>query len=115
VTVLAEVAVESHGDVPVATLSGEIDSSNVQDIATRLRALMTNRMKVLVVDLTPLGYLDSAGINLLFTVGDELRGRQQTLRLVVAEGSPIRRMLQITSLDRAQPTFPTRDEALGAA
>jgi anti-anti-sigma factor len=112
VTALAQIATDSHGDVPVATVSGEIDASNVQDVAARLRALMTNRMKILVVDLTKLSYLDSAGINLLFTVGDELRGRQQTLRLVVAEGSPIRRMLQITSLDRAQPTFATRDEAL---
>jgi anti-anti-sigma factor len=111
-TALAQITAEEHGDVPVATLTGEIDASNVQDVAARLQTLMTNRMKVLVVDLTQLSYLDSAGINLLFTVGDELRGRQQTLRLVVAEGSPIRRMLQITSLDRAHPTFATRDEAL---
>ena len=65
-----------------------------------------------MVDLTPTTYLDSAGINLLFALGDELRTRQQTLRLVVAPGSSIARMLSITSLDRAHPTFATAAEAL---
>jgi anti-anti-sigma factor len=111
-TPLARVAVEWHGDTPVAAVDGEIDASNIADVAAALRNLVTNRSSELVVDLTPTDYLDSAGINLMFALGDELRARQLTLRLVIAPGSPIARMLAITSLDRVHPTYPTVAEAL---
>ncbi len=78
----------------------------------RLRSLLTNRSVAMVVDLTLTSYLDSAGINLLFELGDELRARQQELRLVVAPGSPIARPISIMGLDAVVPAFETRDAAL---
>jgi anti-anti-sigma factor len=111
---LAEVRSEWHGDTPVAAIAGEVDASNVSTVGDALRGLLTNRSTKLVVDLTPTTYLDSAGINLMFSLGDELRSRQLTLRIVIASGSPIARMLSITSLDRAYPTYPTVTEALSA-
>jgi anti-anti-sigma factor len=98
----------------VARLEGEIDASNVDDIGDRLRSMVTNREFSLVIDLSGIVYIDSAGINLMFRLGEELRGRQQRLAIVVREGSPIARMLSLTALDRAVPTFPTLDAALGA-
>ena len=111
---LARVDVEWHGDTPVAAVDGEVDASNVADVAAALRNLVTNRSSELVVDLSPTDYLDSAGINLMFALGDELRSRQLTLRLVIAPKSPIARMLSITGLDRVHPTYPTVAEALSA-
>src|SRR3954453_22052438 len=111
---LARVNVQWHGETPVAAVEGEVDASNANDVADALRGLVTNRSSELVVDLSPTEYLDSAGINLMFALGDELRSRQLTLRLVVAGGSPISRMLSITSLDRAYPTYATLAEALSA-
>jgi anti-anti-sigma factor len=111
---LARVDVEWHGDTPVAAVAGEVDASNVADVAAALRNLVTNRSSELVVDLSPTGYLDSAGINLMFAIGDELRSRQLTLRLVIAPTSSVARMLSITSLDRVHPTYPTVAEALSA-
>jgi anti-anti-sigma regulatory factor len=57
-------------------------------------------------------YLDSAGINLLYAVGSELRARQQELHLVVVPGSPIERTLAIVGANRAFPVHANRDEAL---
>ncbi len=111
---LADVRSEWHGDTPVAAIAGEVDASNVGAVGDALRGLLTNRSTELIIDLTPTTYLDSAGINLMFSLGDELRSRQLTLRLVIAGGSPIARMLKITSLDRAYPTYPTVAEALSA-
>jgi anti-anti-sigma factor len=101
-----------HGDLPVARVEGEIDASNAAELGIRLRELVTNRSTGLVVDLSGTTYLDSAGINLLFAIGDELVARQLPLRLVVAAGSPIARMLAVTSLDRVHPVHHTTDEAL---
>ena len=69
---------------------------------------------MLVIDLSQTTYLDSAGINLMFALGDELRSRQLTLRLVIAPASPIARMLTITGLDRVYPTYPTVADAVSA-
>jgi anti-sigma B factor antagonist len=112
VTALARIEEEHHGDVPVARVHGEVDASNVTALGTRLRGLLSNRSVVMVVDLSPTMYIDSAGLNLLFALAEEMRSRQQRLVLVVADGSPISRMVTLTGLDRAAATFPTLNEAL---
>jgi anti-anti-sigma factor len=112
---IARLHEEWHDGVPVARLDGEVDASNASEIGSQMRALLTNRSTTLIVDLTAVSYLDSAGINLLFSVGDELRARQQALRLVIAQGTPIARMLAITSLDRAHPTFGSLADAVAEA
>jgi anti-sigma B factor antagonist len=112
VSTLARLEDEWHDEVPVARLHGEVDASNVKEIADRLRALLSNRSVAMVVDLTQTTYLDSAGINLLFSLGEEMRGRQQRLALVISNGSPISRMIVLTGLDQALPVRGTLAEAL---
>jgi len=111
---LAEVRAQWHGDVPVGAIHGEIDASNVAEVGVALREIVSNQSEVLVIDLSETMYLDSAGINLLFALGDELRSRQLTLRLVIPAKTPIARMLGITGLDRVYPTYATAAEAISA-
>jgi anti-sigma B factor antagonist len=115
VSLLARVVEERRDDVSVAAIEGEIDSSNVHEIGERLRAVLTNRSTVLVVDLTETTYLDSAGINLLFELAGELTDRQQRLRLVVPPATPIVRMLKIAGLIGTISTHETRAAALARA
>jgi anti-anti-sigma factor len=103
------------GAVPVARLEGEIDAANVGDIGGRLRRLMTNRSHALVVDLSPTTYIDSAGINLLFALAEDLKGRQQELYLVIPGDSPIARMASLTGIDVAVATLPTVSSAVARA
>lgn len=110
----ADVREERRDGTAVARIEGEIDASNVAAIGGRLRGMLGNEAYGLVVDLTEVAYLDSAGINLLFVLGDELSTRQQRLRLVVAPGTPIARMLALTALDRTHPTYSTLEDALAA-
>ena len=111
-SLIAKLRDENDGDVPIVVVEGEIDASNSREIAARLRGTLTNQATALVVDLTPTTYIDSAGLNVLFKIGLELRERQQQLLLVVAQPSPIARMVAIVGLDAAVPTHPTRAEAL---
>jgi anti-anti-sigma factor len=112
---LARIVAETHGDVAVAHLEGEVDMSNADAIAGRMRGLLTNRSTALVVDLIPTTYLDSSGIRLLFELADELRRRQQKLHVVVPETSPLRRVVTLTGLDSAMPTHTTLEAALEQA
>lgn len=114
-TWLARIVEDREGDVAIAAVDGEIDSSNVRDIAESVHAMLTNRSAALVVDLERTTYIDSAGMNMLFALGTDLRERQQQLHLVVAPGSPIARMLSITGLDATVATHATRRAAIAAA
>jgi anti-sigma B factor antagonist len=111
-SLIARIVDEQRGDVSIVTVEGEIDASNAREIADRMRATLSNQGQVLIVDLTPTTYIDSAGINVLFHLGVELGERQQELHVVVAPASPIARMLAIVGLDRAVPTHATREAAL---
>jgi anti-anti-sigma factor len=111
-TTIARVDETWQGDVPVATVTGEVDASNAVDVGDRLRALLTNHLEAMVIDLSPVTYLDSAGLNLLFALGEQLRGRQQQLALVVRDGSPIARMVAITGLGLKVVVRPSLDEAI---
>jgi anti-anti-sigma factor len=112
VSTLGRLEDEWHDEIPVARLQGEIDASNVKEMGDRLRSLLSNRSVALVIDLSGTTYLDSAGINLLFALADELRGRQQRLVLVIADGSPIARMITLTGLDQTTAVRPTLPDAL---
>jgi anti-anti-sigma factor len=112
VSILARITDESAGDIPIVAIDGEIDASNVREVAHRLRAAVNNHSPALVVDLAATSYLDSAALNLLFDVGRELHERRQELHLVIAPSSPIARVVGIVGLDATHPTHPTRADAL---
>jgi anti-sigma B factor antagonist len=111
---LARITDEHHGAVPVVAIAGEIDASNAEEIAERLRAALSNRSETLVVDLSDTTYIDSAGLNVLFELSTALHERQQELHLIVGQPSPIARMVTIVGLDAAVQTHPTRTAALDA-
>jgi stage II sporulation protein AA (anti-sigma F factor antagonist) len=111
-TLLATITDERRGTLAIAHVEGEIDASNAWWVQERLRAPLTNRCEGLAVDLSGTSYLDSAGIAMLFELARVLRQHQQQLRLVVAEGSSIARMLSLTGLASAVPTHASLDEAL---
>jgi anti-anti-sigma factor len=112
VSALARIEEESHGDVPIARVHGEVDASNAKDIGGRLRAMLSNRSETMVVDLSPTTYIDSAGLNTLFALAEEMRSRQQRLVLVIAEDSPIARMVTLTGLDQVAASYRALDDAL---
>jgi anti-anti-sigma factor len=95
---LAEVRVERVDGVPLACVSGQIDISNRTEVGDRLAREVANVDHGLVVDLSEVRYLDSAGVTLLFALAERLRDRQLQLRLVVPEGARIRRLLDVVNM-----------------
>ncbi|MEU6078387.1 STAS domain-containing protein [Micromonospora sp. NPDC047074] len=57
----------------VLTASGEIDMSNADAFATALADAVESNERPLVVDLTAVEYLDSAGLSALFAHADHVR------------------------------------------
>ena len=98
--------------VVVATVSGEVDMLTAPGLRTVVLAELAD-CAVLVLDLSGVGFLGSAGLAVLVEASYEARRREVALRLVAA-GRSVQRPLEITGLDEVLTTFPTRDDAVGA-
>ncbi|MEK6271313.1 MAG: STAS domain-containing protein [Actinomycetota bacterium] len=109
---LAELSFETAGNVVVGRVVGEIESVNAQEMSTALAAQLPSDRAGLVIDLSRVTYLDSAGIELLFDLARRLRTHRQQLRLVVPVDAPMRRVLELCDIDRAAPINATVEGAL---
>jgi anti-sigma B factor antagonist len=111
---LATMIVERHGDLQVVRLAGEVDISNAGKLTDEISNAVPNDAAGLVLDLSDTGYLDSAGIRMLFELGQRLGGRRQAIVAVVPEEALIRHALELTEVPQAVPLQPTLEAALGA-
>jgi anti-anti-sigma factor len=97
-TELATLTFEERTGVFVARLRGEIDMSNAEELSQAIGRTISNAAAGMVLDLSEVTYLDSAGIRLVFELGKRLRQRGQGVSLVIADSTPIRRILQLTDV-----------------
>ena len=96
----ATVHVEQSGpDRVVLRLTGEIDMENAQVVEAELSRAVSNRAVSVTLDCRELGYLDSAGLRILFTFADRLALLQIGLDMLVPPRSPIRRAIELSGLD----------------
>ncbi len=75
--------------VPVLTAVGEIDMSNAETFAAALADAVRPEERLLVVDLTAVEYLDSAGLAALFRHAD---------RIEIVAGSLLTPLLTVSGL-----------------
>jgi anti-anti-sigma factor len=94
------VTIAADDGVVVASLSGEIDLSNAAEITDALLGGVPNEALGLVVDLSEVSYIDSAGVRMLAELDHRLGWRAQALRVVAPEESRSRRVLEIAGLER---------------
>ncbi|MDA0185097.1 SpoIIE family protein phosphatase [Solirubrobacter phytolaccae] len=89
----ALVEIDRSGPVTVARIVGEIDELNEPHVEAELGALGAEPV---VVDLSGLAFIGSAGIRILFGLAE----RVQRLVLVVPRDAPFRRALELAELGR---------------
>ena len=113
-SLLAAITLADRDGVPVASIRGEVDVSNADDLGGRLHASVPNAAPGLVLDLSDTTYFDSSGVRLLFDLGERLTRRQQTLRVVVAEGSFLAELLTTINFSVFAPVDDDVGEAVAA-
>lgn len=85
---LADVDISVQETVVIARLTGEIDLSNALGVEEAIASSTPNHAVTVVVDLTGLDYIDSAGIQLIYQLREQLSVRGQELKLVMSPDSP---------------------------
>jgi anti-anti-sigma factor len=83
-----------HGDAELVRLAGEIDLGNSGEIGKAIVDRITEAGRVLI-DVTAVSFLDSAGVRLLDAVVGDLSAHGTPTRLVVGRGGPARTTLEL--------------------
>jgi anti-anti-sigma factor len=101
----AAVAVDRSGSVPVARLSGEVDGSNTDALEPALLKLAPGP---LIVDLSAVGFLASAGLRVLFGLANKC----VRIAVVAPRDAPFRRALDVAELSTVAFVADSPREAL---
>jgi anti-sigma B factor antagonist len=88
------VSFSQFGDAELVRLTGEIDLVNAPDIGRAIVQRIARAGKVLI-DLTTVSFLDSAGVRLLDALVGDLSAHGTPTRLVVGEHGAARMTLQL--------------------
>lgn len=110
---LADLQFIDDGRVVIARLTGELDLSNTANIGGAVAESIPNAALALILDLSDVEYLDSAGIHLIYDLREKLRARGQRLQLVIPSDSPAGDALRLAGVSGHVATAGTVQAALG--
>ena len=95
----------------VVTVSGELDLYSAPQLESELAGLDQNNVQRVVVDLTECEFIDSTALALLVTANKRLGAAQDRFAIVTADRN-IRKIFEITGLDRVLTIHQTRAVAM---
>jgi anti-sigma B factor antagonist len=107
--------IERIDGVPIAHAREDIDAANVAIVYQQLADALSPDVVRLIVDLSDIRYLDSAGIDMLLRLSDRLDHRRARLILVIPQTSQLKRLVTIVGLPDAIAIYPSLREALREA
>ena len=103
--------VEVISGVPVVPAPEEIDMISAPELRSALLEAAAHGHGTLVVDMTRTQFCDSSGVHTLLTAHERAEAEGGELLLVIS-AAIVRRIFEITGLDRIIRNFPNLDEAL---
>jgi anti-anti-sigma factor len=109
---LADAQFEIRDQVVVASVTGEVDLSNATPLCDAIGEATPNSAVGVVLDLSAVDYLDSAGIHLVYRLRENLQARGQKLMLAIPTGSPVQDSLRLAGVTQHLPIASSADEAL---
>ena len=95
----------------VIALAGEVDLYTAPEFKQQLLDVIGQDGKEVVVDFSDTTFIDSTTLGVLVGGVKRLRAQDGRLSLVCSDRN-IRKIFEITGLDRVFTIYPTRDEAL---
>jgi anti-anti-sigma factor len=103
-----QITQSQSGAMQVATLEGRLDTATAGAAETELMALLTP--PGLVLDLTKVRYVSSAGLRTLLKLAKEARAKSASFALVGLQPA-VREVFEISGFDKIIPAFATLAEA----
>jgi anti-sigma B factor antagonist len=105
---------DTHGNVLVAHLAGEIDLSNAERLGIQIAEASPDSTQPVVLDLTEVEHIDSYGIVVIYGLRQRLREHETPLVLVIPKDARIRRALELVGVHDLMPVKEELEAALHA-
>lgn len=99
------------GDTTLIELRGQVDLHTAPELKEHLVSAIDEGAVNVVVDLTETTFIDSMTLGVLLGAVRRLRPRGGRLR-IVCDDPNVRKIFEITLLDRVFALYPTRERAL---
>ena len=109
---LADVQITLAPTALVAHVTGEVDMSNAEEMGSTVIGATPTESDGVVLDLSGVDYLDSAGIYVIFGMRSSLQARGQALVLVLPADSPVHDALRLSGAERPGEMAATVEDAL---
>lgn len=92
-------------------ITGEVDLHTAPKLRERIHELTEEGRDRIVLNLQPLSFMDSTGLGVLVAALKRIKGRDGEL-VLVAPQDPVRKVLQVTGLDKVFPIGGSVSEAV---
>jgi anti-sigma B factor antagonist len=96
----------------VFDVRGDLDVYSAPLLRHEIREHLDRGENRLVVNLEDVDFLDSTGVSVMIN-GLKVARDQDGMLAVAHPGARVRRMLNLTNLDKVLPVYPTVEEAVG--
>lgn len=103
-----------NDNIPVIELEGEVDVYTAPQLKQRMLEILDGGSVKMIVDLTQVEYLDSTALGVLIGGLKRLREKNGNL-LLICPNQRVRRVFEITGLDKIFDIFNTEAEAYALA
>ena len=100
----------THGTWTVVEVGGELDLYTAPTFRESVLEAAADDPPKVIVDFQGLGFIDSSGLGAIVACLKHLRERGGDLAFAAPEGSGLRRLLELTGLDRVLTLYATVDE-----
>lgn len=107
------IATEQAGsDAYVIALGGELDLYSCPEFKDELLRVIAERARHIVIDLAATTFIDSTALGVLLRGVQSLRETSDGVLSVACVDPNIRKVLEVTGLDRVFSVYTSREEAL---
>jgi anti-sigma B factor antagonist len=88
-------------------VTGEVDVATVPTLREAVDAVLLSSERDIWIDLSQVGFIDSAGLHVLLHARRMLDRDQRHLAIIAPDG-PVLRTLRLAGVERLLPVFPDR-------
>jgi anti-sigma B factor antagonist len=100
----------TYGSWAVVEVKGELDLYTAPSFRESVLEAGDAEAPKVIVDFRGLGFIDSSGLGAIVACLKHIREHGGELALVAPEGSGLRRLMDLTGLDRVLTVYPTMDD-----
>lgn len=111
---MLELELGQHSGWQILTVRGEVDVTTTPRVRTQLLSLLSDGTPHVIVDLEGVRFLDSSGLGALVAGLKLARSRAGELRIVCEGQRSVRKVLEVTGLERVLDRYDSVEAATAA-